>query len=97
MAQHDNAWGGNGRMPLLPEGSAGARILIIDDDHELVDLLRFSLGRAGFEFSAACEPSEALGLFALEEPDLVLLDLRLGPWDGLELLTAIRRRSREAV
>jgi DNA-binding response OmpR family regulator len=69
------------------------KLLIVDDDRDLVDLLAFSLERAGFETVAAHDAPSAIGLIKLEHPDLMVLDINLGAWSGLDLLKELRRTS----
>jgi len=69
-------------------------LLMIDDDEELVDLMRDYLSSQGFDFHVALD-GEA-GLEALERvvPDLVILDVMLPGQDGFEICKGIRRKSR---
>ena len=69
------------------------RILLVDDDRELIDLLAFALRRAGLDPIAAHDASGALRQFDEREPDLVVLDINLGASSGLEVLRDLRRRS----
>jgi two-component system, OmpR family, response regulator VicR len=69
------------------------RLLVVDDDHDLVELLTFALTRAGFEVCAAHDSPTALRLIEEQEPALAVLDVSLGAWDGFELLQEVRRRS----
>ncbi len=69
------------------------RILLVDDDRELIDLLAFALKRAGLEPIAAHDASSALRLYEEREPDLVVLDINLGPSSGLDVLRELRRRA----
>jgi DNA-binding response OmpR family regulator len=69
------------------------RVLLVDDDRELVDLLCFTLQRGGFDVSASSTPEMALRLLETEQPDIAVLDVNLGPMDGFELLRRIRQRS----
>ncbi len=73
------------------------KILLVDDDRELVDLLAFTLRRAGLTPLAAYDGPGALEGFEKEHPDLVVLDINLGGWDGLELLKEIRHRGQTPV
>ncbi|MFN8558733.1 MAG: response regulator transcription factor [Dehalococcoidia bacterium] len=70
-----------------------AKILIVDDDSFLRDVLAFALGRSGFHVIGAADPATALNLVAAEAPALVILDVNLEPWDGFDLLDELRRRS----
>jgi two-component system response regulator MtrA len=67
-----------------------SKILIVDDDLALADVLVFTLRRAGFETLLAHNGSDALELFAREAPDLLVLDWSLPGMDGLEVCTRIR-------
>lgn len=65
----------------------GARILIIDDQEPNVRLLERILRRAGYgTFATTTDPRLAPALYLQFQPDVVLLDLRMRPIDGLELL-----------
>lgn len=70
------------------------KVLVVEDDRDLVELLTFTLGRAGFETLVAHEPDSALTILRENDPDLVLLDINLGGWNGLDLLAEVRRMSR---
>ena len=54
------------------------RILVVDDDREEVEVLSFLLRRAGFEPTVTFDASSAQQLFDELQPDLVILDVRLG-------------------
>jgi DNA-binding response OmpR family regulator len=69
------------------------RILLVDDDRELIDLLAFALKRAGLDPIGAHDAVTALRLFDERTPDLVVLDINLGASSGLDVLRDIRRRS----
>ena len=68
------------------------RILLVDDDRELIDLLAFALKRAGLEPIGAHDAGSALRWFDERRPDLVVLDINLGASSGLEVLKELRRR-----
>jgi len=69
------------------------RILVVDDDVELVGLLRFSLAGAGYDVVAAFDGEQALSHVAASPPDLVVLDVNLPVLDGFAVLREIRRHS----
>jgi len=69
------------------------KILIVDDEPQIVRVLRGYLERAGFQVVAAGDGSEALKAFRRERPDFVILDLNLPGMDGLDVAHAIRRES----
>ena len=68
------------------------RILIIEDETELVKVLKDYLMKAGFEVETAYRGDSGLSLWERNHPDLVLLDLNLPGMDGLEVAREIRRK-----
>jgi DNA-binding response OmpR family regulator len=68
-------------------------VLIIEDEPELVKVLRSYLEQAGFSVLAAYRGDTGLNTWEHQHPDLVLLDLNLPGMDGLDVARAIRRRS----
>ncbi len=73
-----------------------ARILVIDDDELLVDLLRFTLEAHGHQLLTAGDGEEGLEIAAREELDLVVLDGMLPGLDGLEVLKRLRASPKTA-
>jgi two-component system phosphate regulon response regulator PhoB len=69
-----------------------ARILIVEDEPDLLDLLDGGLRTAGFTVDLAAEGGEALRLAGANAPDLVLLDLMLPDMDGTEVCRRLRRQ-----
>jgi DNA-binding response OmpR family regulator len=70
-----------------------ARILVVDDEPKIVQLVRDYLERAGFAVSTARDGNEALMRAHAERPDLIVLDLGLPALDGLEVTRRLRRDS----
>ena len=68
-----------------------ATILTVDDDPTLLKLLGILLREEGFKVLAAESGEKALALLAVEKPDLLLTDLRMGGMDGLALFEAVRK------
>ncbi len=66
-------------------------ILVVDDNPNIVDLVRMYLEGAGFATIAAADGPSAVELHRTAGPDLVILDLMLPGMDGLEVCRAIRR------
>jgi two-component system phosphate regulon response regulator PhoB len=67
-----------------------ARILIVEDEPDLLDLLHAGLQTAGFTVDLAAEGGEALASARANVPDLVLLDLMLPDMDGTEVCRRLR-------
>ena len=68
------------------------RILVVEDDRDLRELMRASLSVEGFEVQTAVSLSEAAALVRNDPPDVILLDLGLPDGDGAELVQEVRRR-----
>jgi len=73
------------------------RALLVEDDPNIVDLIRSNLAVRGFETIVSTDGIDALALLDTEEPDIVLVDLMLPEADGFELCRRIRERSPVAV
>ncbi|HJN72538.1 MAG TPA: response regulator transcription factor [Myxococcota bacterium] len=71
----------------------GADILIVDDDDNLREVVRYALDRAGFSVREACDGRAAMREFGSRAPDLVVLDVLMPEMDGIEVCRAIRRTS----
>jgi two-component system KDP operon response regulator KdpE len=72
---------------------ATTRVLVVEDDPNIVDLIRANLAVRGFDTVVSSDGSRALQLLETEDPDIVLLDLMLPEADGFELCRHIRERS----
>ena len=82
----------------MAEGSAGNgtrvhRVVVADDDPDIVDILKFNLETAGYEVLAASDGEAARDLIMQAMPDLVVLDIMMPKMDGLEVLTVIKGNS----
>jgi DNA-binding response OmpR family regulator len=67
------------------------KILVVDDDPEVIELLRFNLKKAGFAIGTAANGVEALMKVRSLSPDLILLDLMLPELDGFAVCETLRR------
>ena len=70
-----------------------ARILIVDDEPPIVDVLAYNLKRANYEVITAYDGQEALDKARAEQPDLIVLDLMLPGVDGLDVCRRLRQES----
>ena len=70
------------------------RILCVEDEEEMIDLIRLILGRRGFEVKGATGGIEGLRLIREDLPDLVLLDLMMPDMDGWEVYQQMKADDR---
>ena len=70
--------------------SQAKRVVCIEDEPEMIDLVRLILGRKGFEVIGANGGVEGLEAVRREKPDLVLLDLMMPDMDGWEVYQQIK-------
>ncbi|MGE0591536.1 MAG: sigma-54-dependent transcriptional regulator [Vicinamibacterales bacterium] len=90
------------RRPVSPEGpeprpAGGPRILVVDDEVSLRDMLRIVLRRDGYEVTVAENGREAVERLGREPFDLVLSDIRMPDVGGVEVLRAARAASDETI
>jgi len=78
-------------------GPMPTRVLIVEDDPNIVDLIRANLTVRGFDPIVSTDGGKVLALLETEQPDMVLLDLMLPEADGFELCRQIRERSTVAI
>lgn len=67
------------------------RILVVDDDHEIIDALRYALEAKGFEVMIARDGNQGLAMAEREVPDLVILDMMMPKRSGFLVLEKLRR------
>ena len=73
------------------------KILVVDDDIELLGLIGFALRQAGYLAISASDGGAALAAFEREQPDLVILDVNLPDTNGFEVCRRIRAESRTPI
>ena len=73
------------------------RVLIVEDEKNIVDILRFNLRKEGYDTQEAYDGEVGLALALQEAPDLILLDLMLPKIDGFGVCEVIRRSSQVPV
>lgn len=81
---------GEGNFP--HEGAPLARILIVEDDFDIRQVLCLYLRYSGFDVSEATDGQEAINLIPAYCPDLIVLDIMMQPVDGWEVLHWLRAR-----
>jgi two-component system alkaline phosphatase synthesis response regulator PhoP len=72
------------------------RILVVDDERNIRNILDFSLGAEGYQVIAASDGNEALALAQSELPDLIILDVMMPQSDGFEVCRQLKRISSTA-
>jgi len=70
------------------------KILIIEDDDHIIELLKFNVENNGYEVSIAMDGNEGLNKAIDELPDLILLDLMLPGIDGIEICNKLKNKDR---
>lgn len=69
------------------------KILVADDDRDLVDLIRYGFHREGYSVVTSFDGESTLRVFQAENPDLVVLDMLMPKRSGLEVLQEIRKKT----
>jgi DNA-binding response OmpR family regulator len=69
---------------------AKKRILVVEDDRDINELIRYNLEREGFEVLSLYDGSQAVDVITTRKPDLVLLDLMLPECDGLDICRQVK-------
>lgn len=77
----------------MKKNAGAAKILIVDDEDDILDLLRYNLEREGYDTALARDGAEALKVADAERPDLLILDVMMPRMDGVEVCRRIRRNA----
>ena len=76
-----------------PVAMATERILVVDDEEDLLELIRYNLGKEGYQVRCVATGELAIREARTQLPDLILLDLMLPAVDGLAVCKAAQGRS----
>ena len=71
------------------------KILIVDDEESIVNFLKATMEDEGFSVLHSTNAEQAVEICKVNQPDLVMLDLRMPSLDGIEVLKRIRERDKE--
>jgi len=71
-------------------GSDPIKVLIVDDEEDILELLQYNLKMEGYETAIAHDGKEALHQFDLFQPDLMLLDIMMPKMDGIEVCETLK-------
>ena len=73
---------------------AKSRIIIVEDDEDILELVRFNLAREGYQVEGVPTGDEGLKVIQAQMPDLVILDLMLPGLDGLEICRRLKNNEK---
>ena len=72
------------------------KILVVDDEEDILELVRYNLEREGFQVKGAESGEKAMARTRKEAPDLIVLDLMLPGIDGLEVARRLKQDQKKA-
>ncbi len=71
-----------------------AKVLVVDDEKDIVELVQYNLKKEGYRVISACDGERTMDLVKKKLPDLIILDLMLPGMDGLEVCRILKKDSR---
>ncbi|MBK8054903.1 MAG: response regulator transcription factor [Saprospiraceae bacterium] len=74
--------------------STGYKILVVDDEEDILEILRYNLEKEGYEVRLANDGIAALGIADVFNPDLIILDIMMPGMDGIEVCQKLRAEVR---
>lgn len=96
MGNIDRATGASAASTGADRSQAKRRVLVIDDERDIVDLVRYNLNKNGYEALVATDGQQALQIASRELPDLIILDLMLPGLHGTEVARRLKADPRTA-
>jgi two-component system alkaline phosphatase synthesis response regulator PhoP len=72
-------------------GALAQKVLLVDDEQDIVDLLKYNLEREGYHVLTALNGKDAIKLAKANRPDLIVLDIMMPGMDGVEVCTQLRQ------
>ncbi|MDQ3101598.1 MAG: response regulator transcription factor [Bacteroidota bacterium] len=78
-------------MDELMAGTMAPKVLLVDDEQDIVDLLKYNLEREGYQIYTALNGKDAIKSAKLNKPDLIVLDIMMPGMDGMEVCTQLRQ------
>jgi len=74
-----------------PKAAGTKRVLLVDDDPEIIDAIRYALESRGYQIFIARDGNQGLAMAEREDPDLVILDMMMPKRSGFLVLEKLRR------
>jgi phosphate regulon transcriptional regulator PhoB len=71
-----------------------AKILVVDDERDIIELVSYNLEKEGFKVISAMDGEKALELVSSKEPEIIILDLMLPGIDGLDMCRELKRNDK---
>jgi DNA-binding response OmpR family regulator len=86
-------------IPYMPDQASPLRkrILLVDDDQEIIESMRIALQAKGYEILLARDGNQGLAMAEREAPDLVILDMMMPKRSGFLVIEKLRRSSNDAL
>lgn len=78
-------------MDELMAGAAAQKVLLVDDEPDIVELLKYNLEREGYQVQTALNGRDALKSAKTNKPDLIVLDIMMPGMDGVEVCAQLRQ------
>jgi two-component system, OmpR family, alkaline phosphatase synthesis response regulator PhoP len=78
-------------LPSTPPAASKGKILVVDDEEDILEVIRYSLSREGYQVTCVDSGERAIEAIRKSVPDVVLLDLMLPGVDGLEVCRRLKR------
>jgi two-component system, OmpR family, alkaline phosphatase synthesis response regulator PhoP len=78
-------------MDELMAGTMAPKVLLVDDEQDIVDLLKYNLEREGYQVYTALNGRDAMKSAKANRPDLIVLDIMMPGMDGVEVCTQLRQ------
>lgn len=66
------------------------RLLVVDDEQQILELLELTLRMRGYEVCLAADGPQALEVCRREAPDVIVMDVMMAPWDGFETVRRLQ-------
>lgn len=79
------------------DGKKLARVLVVDDDAEIIDTVRFALESRGYEVLVARDGNQGIAIYERDQPDLVILDMMMPKRSGFLVLEKLKKELQQTV